>query len=165
MTLLLETGEGFVPYVDQLIGEPPARHPPNVEQLWSAQDLEAIGLWRDDMIAPADDVPEGKFVTETTVQRVDGVAKFVNTLADIVIPVPVSVTRRQARLALLQAGLLDLVEVAIEAMPEPARSAARIEWEDATEIRRDHALIAALADEVGLTSERLDELFIAAARI
>lgn len=63
-------------------------YPLHIEQLWSAADLEAIGLWRDDMIAPADVVPEGKSVTATTVQRVDGVVKFVHDLEDTPIYMP-----------------------------------------------------------------------------
>ena len=41
--------------------------------------------------------------------------------------VPTVVTQRQARLALLGAGLLDAVDAAIDAIPDPAtRAAARI---------------------------------------
>ncbi|TAA50363.1 DUF4376 domain-containing protein [Shinella sp. JR1-6] len=54
-----------------------------IEQLWSAADLEAVGLWRDDMIAAADPVPDGKQITSTTVQRVEGVVRYVNALVDI----------------------------------------------------------------------------------
>lgn len=54
-----------------------------IEQLWSAADLEAVGLWHDDMIAAADPVPDGKQITSTTVQRVEGVVRYVNALVDI----------------------------------------------------------------------------------
>jgi hypothetical protein len=54
-----------------------------IEQFWSAADLEAIGLWRDDMIAAAVPVPNGKQITSTTVQRVEGVVRYVNTLVDV----------------------------------------------------------------------------------
>ncbi|MCA0341117.1 MAG: hypothetical protein LCH99_15500 [Proteobacteria bacterium] len=63
-------------------------HPLNIEQMWSAQDLEAIGLWRDDMIAAAGEVPEGKIVTATTVERVGEVVQFVHTLEDAPVYVP-----------------------------------------------------------------------------
>lgn len=167
MTLYLEKPDGFVVWAGQPIGEgeDAVRYPPNIEQLWPAQDLEAIGLWRDDMIAPADPVPEGKMAVSTTVQRVNGVVTFAHELEDYSRPVPQSVTRRQARLALLAAGILPAVETAIDGMDEPARTAAKIEWEDATEIRRDHALIANLAVELKLSDAQLDELFIAASEI
>lgn len=54
-----------------------------IEQLWSAADLEAVSLWRDDMIAAAVPVPDGKQITSATVQRVEGVVRYVNTLVDV----------------------------------------------------------------------------------
>lgn len=79
--------------------------------------------------------------------------------------VPQSVTMRQARLAMLQAGILDDVEALIASMPGDDGRAARIDWEYALEVRRDWPLIAALAQQMSLTSEQVDELFIAAASI
>ena len=66
-------------------GEPidGVRNQREIEQLWSAADLEAVGLWRDDMIAAAVPVPDGKQVTSTNVQRVEGVVRYVNTLVDV----------------------------------------------------------------------------------
>jgi hypothetical protein len=78
-------------------------------------------------------------------------------------PVPSVVTMRQARLALLGAVMLADVELAIDAMPEAQRSAARIEWDYSSEVHRDKPFVAALAAALGLTDELLDELFIAAA--
>ncbi|WP_439605088.1 DUF4376 domain-containing protein [Shinella sp.] len=54
-----------------------------IEQVWSAADLEAVGLWREDMIAAAAPVPDGKQITSATVQRVEGVVRYVNTLVDV----------------------------------------------------------------------------------
>lgn len=80
-------------------------------------------------------------------------------------PVPEIVSARQARLALLGAGLLARVEQALAALPGAEGEAARIEWEYATEIRRASPLINALAPILGLTGEQVDELFIAAKAI
>lgn len=77
--------------------------------------------------------------------------------------VPEAVTARQARLALLGAGKLAHIEQALGAMPGVQGEAARIEWEYATDIRRDSPLIAALAPALGLTEAQVDALFIAAA--
>lgn len=77
-------------------------------------------------------------------------------------PVPSSVTMRQARLALLGAGLLDDVTTAINAMSEPAKTAATIEWEYSNELQRDHALVAVLGAALGLTGAQVDDLFRAA---
>jgi hypothetical protein len=65
----------------------------------------------------------------------------------------------QARLALLQAGLLSDVEAAIDALEEPMRTAARIEWEYRANVRRDSPLTLFLAAGLGLTETQLDELF------
>ena len=76
-------------------------------------------------------------------------------------PVPQSVTMRQARLALLRAGLLDQVDTAIAAIPDPAqRRAAEIEWEYATVIERNSSLVAALSAQLGLDAATLDSLFL-----
>ncbi len=80
-------------------------------------------------------------------------------------PVVPTVTMRQARLALLGASLLDDVEAAINAMAEPARSAARIAWVDATEVRRDWPLLVQLAEDLGLSDAEVDALFAAAAAL
>lgn len=78
------------------------------------------------------------------------------------LPVPVAVTARQARLALLGAGVLSQVEGALAQIPGVQGEAARIEWEYATDIRRDSPLIGALAPMLSLTSEQVDDLFRAA---
>ncbi|GAB3190787.1 hypothetical protein [Hydrogenophaga aquatica] len=79
------------------------------------------------------------------------------------VPVPVAVTMRQARLALLGAGLLAQVNAAIAAMAGAEGEAARIEWEYAQEVRRDSPLVAGLSAALGLTDETLDNLYRAAA--
>ncbi len=79
--------------------------------------------------------------------------------------VPPEVTMRQARLALLGAGLLDDVETAIDAMSDPAKTAARIEWDYSNTLRRDHPLVTTLGAGLGLTGGQLDDLFIAASAL
>lgn len=78
--------------------------------------------------------------------------------------VPQAVSMRQARLALRDAGKLAAVDAAIDALPEPQRSEARIEWEYSTEVQRLNGFVAALGPALGLSSEQIDALFIAAAR-
>lgn len=74
---------------------------------------------------------------------------------------PKTVTMRQARLALLQSGLLDAVESAVTG----AGKAAQIEWEYSSEVHRDKALVKALTPALGLTEEQLDDLFALAASL
>lgn len=78
--------------------------------------------------------------------------------------VPRAVTMRQARLALMGAGKLATVEAAINALSEPARTAARIEWDYSGEVQRHHGLVASLAPALGLSDEQVDALFVAAAQ-
>ena len=80
--------------------------------------------------------------------------------------IPQSVTMRQARLALLGAGLLDSVNAAIAAITDPVqRKAAQIEWEYAQTVDRDSPFTQQLAAGLGLTSEQLDALFTQAAAL
>lgn len=86
--------------------------------------------------------------------------------ADPVVPaVPEVVTMRQARLALLGAGLLAQVNTAVTNMPGAEGDAARIEWEYAQEVRRDAPLVAALSAAFGWTSAQLDDLFTEGAKL
>lgn len=75
------------------------------------------------------------------------------------------VTMRQARLALLQVGKLAAVDAAISGMSEPDRTAATIEWNHSTEVRRDWPLVIALGPALGLTASDLDDLFALAATL
>jgi hypothetical protein len=78
-----------------------------------------------------------------------------------IVPVPQSVSMRQARLALLAAGLLDDITEAIQALGQ----AAAIEWEYATEVRRDSPLIAMVQANNDLTDTAIDDLFREAATL
>ena len=76
-------------------------------------------------------------------------------------PVPGTVSARQARLALLAAGKLHLVQAAVDDGDDEVR----IAWEYATEIGRHDPLVLTLAPALGLDGEDLDALFIAAAAL
>lgn len=77
------------------------------------------------------------------------------------VQVPQVITIRQAKLALLAAGLLDDVDAAVAA----ADRATQIEWEYATEVRRDWPTLTAVQAVAGLTDEQVDGLFITAAAL
>lgn len=79
--------------------------------------------------------------------------------------VPASVTMRQARLALLGAGLLDYIDAAINGLPSPQKEAARIEWEYSQEVQRHNGFVSVLAPMLGLTDAQTDALFIGAATL
>jgi hypothetical protein len=77
-------------------------------------------------------------------------------------PVPVSVTRFQARAALAMAGLLPAVEAAIAASPDLIT---RLAWADAQVFERGSPTIASLAGALGLTEAQIDALFQTAGEI
>lgn len=80
-------------------------------------------------------------------------------------PVPEAVSMRQARLALLGAGLLSQVDAAIASLPSPQKEAAAIEWEYAQEVQRHNGLVPAMAQALGMTEAQLDDLFMQAATL
>lgn len=76
--------------------------------------------------------------------------------------VPQSCTRRQGRLALLQAGYLDAVETAIAAITDQVqRMSAQIEYEADT-WERGNAFLQAMWAQLGGTPDELDALFMSA---
>lgn len=79
--------------------------------------------------------------------------------------IPEAITMRQARLALLGAGVLAQVDAAIASMTGIEGDAARIEWEYAQEVRRDSPLMAALGPALGMDAAQVDALFVAGAAL
>lgn len=79
--------------------------------------------------------------------------------------VPASVTMRQARLALLQAGLLATVDAAVAAMTGPEGEAAKICWEYSAEVWRADPFLTQLTAALSMTNEQVDNLFTVAATL
>jgi len=97
-------------------------------------------------------VPEGGEPYEEEIPAEEAVPQWVPAA-------PTQVTMRQARLALLAAGLLDDVE----GWMTSADRAVQIEWEYATVVERKSLLVVGLASVLGLTDEQVDVLFVDAA--
>ncbi|NBT32930.1 MAG: hypothetical protein EBT13_13795 [Rhodobacteraceae bacterium] len=72
-----------------------------------------------------------------------------------------TVSRFQAKAALMQAGLLPQIET-LMASADPI---AQLAWAEAVEFRRDSPTIAALAASAGLSETQIDDLFRAAMSI
>lgn len=75
--------------------------------------------------------------------------------------VPQSVTPKQARLVLSQAGLLPQVNAMVRAADE----ATQITWDYALTINRDDPLIIQMGTALGLSDTDIDNLFVQAAQI
>lgn len=76
-------------------------------------------------------------------------------------PIATVVTMRQARLALLQFGVLATVNTNIALGSETDR----IKWEYATEVRRTDPLVTNMATALGLNASQLDALFALASTL
>lgn len=92
----------------------------------------------------------------------DGEYKYVEYIAptvaeEIVNQVPQQVSPRQARLALLQATLLDDVELLLA-----NDKAMQIWWEYSLDIQRNNEHIITMGTALGMTEVQLDDLFILA---
>lgn len=75
------------------------------------------------------------------------------------------VSMRQARLALLGAGLLSSVDTAIAALEEPNKTLVSIEWEYAAVVDRTSPWMNDMRVALGITEEQLDDLFVVAATL
>ena len=75
--------------------------------------------------------------------------------------IPSTVSMRQARLALLQSGLLETVNTSLSG----GSDADKITWEYATEVRRDDALVTNLSAALNLKESDLDNLFTLASSL
>ena len=89
-------------------------------------------------------------------------------LPEYVPPPPTTVqmvSMRQARLALLNAGLLTVVTDSLQALPGDSGEAARIEWKYAQDVSRTSALVEFMASSLNLTEEQVDNLFTEASKL
>lgn len=103
---------------------------------------------------------------ECTGQPVGPGAAYIGGIFTTAPAVPVVVTKRQAREALIDAGLLAAAEAALNAIPDPvARAKALNNWEHAQEFERNHPLVLALGPALGLDAAGLDQLFATAAAL
>ena len=75
-------------------------------------------------------------------------------------PVPPNVTPRQIRQALVLSGVsMEIIDAAIDSLPEPHKILARIEWEYSTAFIRANPLVAQIGQVLGWSSEQIDELW------
>jgi hypothetical protein len=83
-----------------------------------------------------------------------------------VVLVPKQVTRRQARQALLLAGLLSSVQPQIDLIADATeRGLMQIWWDDSLDFDRSNAALITMATALGLDSAAIDALFVTAATL
>lgn len=77
-----------------------------------------------------------------------------------------SITRAQAKAALIIAGLIAQVQPAIDAIPDPLqRALAQNDWDERLHFERSNPTLAAMAAALGMTDVQLDDLFALAASL
>jgi hypothetical protein len=115
------------------------------------------------ILATATDDYVGDYETLIAPEDFDAarMGEYVISDGELFIQPPYTVSMRQARLALAQYGLLGSVNTAVGQMSESAQ----IEWEYATEVRRDHPMIAEMGNALLWSEGQIDELFTVAAAL
>jgi hypothetical protein len=161
--LYKETIDGFTPW-DPVLPINMIRYPQNIEQLWTTSALAEIGLYSP---LSADPTPEGKIIISTSVQRVDGVVKFVNILEDAPIPTlsDTPLTMRQLRLGLLLIGGFPatFIQDAISAIPDTTdRGIAQIWYDESATVEWEHPMTQQLIAAAGITTEQAAAMWMQA---
>lgn len=75
--------------------------------------------------------------------------------------VPFKISMRQARLILLNVGLLTNIDAIISTLGD----AAKIEWEYATDIERTNPIVIEVTKLLNMTDRQMDDLFTAASKL
>lgn len=76
--------------------------------------------------------------------------------------VPREIPNWRAKVILASMGLLPTVEAAIAALPEPDRTVATLAWAGDAKLARRGKTVLGLSAALGLSSDQIDQLFIAA---
>ena len=86
---------------------------------------------------------------------------------EVVPVIPVSVSMKSARKALILAGIpMATINAAFDAIPDATqKELAKIDWEFSSVVLRDSSLVASMAGALGLSSAEVDGLFVAASQI
>ncbi len=119
---------------------------------------------------PPDYDPETQTVEEGEPIQIDGEWSQVwivreLTAEELKARVPQSITKRQARQELIEAGLVDAVEAAIDAIQDPTQKALMLSWwNDSQTYERDNPELITMAASIGLTEEQLDTMFLSASK-
>lgn len=102
-------------------------------------------------------IPEGHIVISgPTYSVVDGIPVQTYVTEPAPVAVPGEITPFQARMALDQLGLYDMIESYVATLPRQDQWA----WQYANTIHRDNAIIASGAAALGLTEAQIDEIFV-----
>lgn len=172
--MLYNSHTDYAPYSGELVNG--VRLPGNVEKVWNADELIAAGLWPSSRITPADPVPDGKIVTGTSIEEVGGVPTFVHTLADAPEPgeTPLvnlkpyqfwAVMRSTGHEAQLRDWVASFNDAESPNYDPVSWAYASSVIDYSLEYRREHPLVEAAREVMGITVGELDDLWRYAASL
>ena len=159
-----ETNETFTTHSEIRSASPNVIFPASITD----DDLAYAGVFP--LVSAKPVTPAGQVAVPLSIENIDGEWTQLWNVRDATPEeieqmkpiIPRQVTMRQARLALLSAGVLGNVASAIESLDSPHREVAQIEWEFSSTVDRDRPLVTMLGPKLGLTAEQLDQMFITA---
>lgn len=128
------------------------------------------GVYRVTKVAQPVYNPETQTVEEGEPVQIDGVWTKVWNVRDLTpeelkARVPQSITKRQARQELIEAGLVGAVENAINSIEDATQKALMLSWwNDSQTYDRDNPELITMAASIGLTEEQLDAMFLSASK-
>jgi dGTP triphosphohydrolase len=113
-----------------------------------------------------------EFATEIEAQAykdAHNLSEEIETFEDVVVSDSVAmpdISAKQLRQAIVLSGLTEAyVHGVLEALPEPTRSLALIEWEYETKFSRNNPLLNDMAPMIGFTNQDLDNIWLLAATL
>lgn len=99
---------------------------------------------------------------EMTPEEISAMQEMENAPA----PVPFEITARQVRMQLIVMGVdLQMIENALEQLPEPQKALAKVNWEYAGTFERNNGMMQEMAVQLGFTDEQIDQIFIEGAKL
>lgn len=128
------------------------------------------GVYPVSKVEPPEYNPETQALEEGQPVQIDGVWTQVwnvrsLTTEELKSRIPQSITKRQARQELIEAGLIGAVEAAIDAIQDPTQKALMFSWwNDSQTYDRDNPELITMAASIGLTEEQLDSMFLSASK-
>lgn len=132
---------------------------PKALERWPDADLAAVDLYKP---AAAADTPEGQRVVSLSVQRVEGVVRYVNVLEDIP-PSPLPNLEPYQFFSMLKiSGKEAQLNALIDTLPEYEKTIVRAKLERTREFRPDNDVVQMAKSGLGLSDEDFKELWLSA---
>ncbi len=114
-----------------------------------------------------DDYAEGEWQPAPVDFNIDRISDYVveDGVLKLITPIP-TITRAQAKAALIINGLIGQVQPAIDAISDPLQKAlAQNDWDERLTFERNNPTLVGMAAALGMTDAQLDALFVQASTL